>query len=329
MVKMKKILIIQPLHAQALALLDARKDVQYEIVTDFAEEHLLNTVKNVDAITVRDAPLSRKVIELATKTKVISRHGVGYDNIPVDLCTKLNIPVTVVGPINAVAVAEHTLFLLLAAARVGVFLDQAVRDGNFAARSFTNSRELNGKTLLLVGFGQIGREVARRAAALGMRIAVFDPYTSGGTDVPVTFISSLDEALKKADAVSLHVPLTDQTRNILGYRELALLPERAIVVNASRGGLLDEDALAEAVASGALHGAGLDTFDVEPLPASSPLVENRRIVLSPHSAALTEDTLIAMGKKTVENVLGVLDGQIDPKLVVNFKAIKEMQDANQ
>jgi D-3-phosphoglycerate dehydrogenase len=323
----KKILVVQPIHEKALALLDSRRDISYEVVTDLSEENLLRLVRSVDAITVRDAKLSPAVVEKAAAVKVISRHGIGYDNIPVADCTKRGIPVTVVGPVNAVAVAEHTLFLLLAAARVGVELDRAVRDGNFAARASTRSLELNGKSLLLVGFGQIGREVARRASALGMRIVVYDPYASDGVDVPVTLIGLLDEALKQAHAVSLHVPLTDQTRNILGKRELGLLPKGAIVVNASRGGLVDEDALAEAVSSGALHGAGLDTFDVEPLPVTSPLVANQRIVLSPHSAALTEEALIAMGMKTVENVLGVLDGQIDPNLVVNFKAIQEAQDA--
>ena len=323
----KKILVVQPIHAKALALLDNRPDVLYEVITDLSEKNLLRLAPSADAITVRDAKLSSAVIEKAASVKVISRHGVGYDNIPVTDCSKRGIPVTIVGPVNAVAVAEHTLFLLFAAARVGVELDHAVRTGNFAARASTRSVELNGKKLLLIGFGQIGREVARRASALGMSIIVYDPYASSNIDISVTFIGSLDEALKQANAISLHVPLTDQTRNILGKRGLSLLPKGAIVVNASRGGLLDEEALAEAVASGALHGAGLDTFDVEPLPVTSPLIANRRIVLSPHSAALTEDTLIAMGVKTVENVLGVLDGQIDPNLVVNFKAIQEIQDA--
>lgn len=323
----KKILVVQPIHETALALLDNRRDVSYEVITDLSEKNLLRLVPSADAITVRDANLSSAVIEKAASVKVISRHGVGYDNIPVTDCSKRGIPVTIVGPVNAVAVAEQTLFLLFAAARVGVELDHAVRTGNFAARASTRSVELNGKKLLLIGFGQIGREVARRASALGMSIIVYDPYANGNIDISVSFIGSLDEALKQANAISLHVPLTDQTRNILGKRELALLPKGAIVVNASRGGLLDEEALAEAVATGALHGAGLDTFDVEPLPVTSPLIANRRIVLSPHSAALTEDALIAMGVKTVENVLGVLDGRIDPNLVVNYKAIQEIQDA--
>ena len=162
-----------------------------------------------------------------------------------------------------------------------------------------------------------------------MQISVFDPYASRSTDIPVNFVDSLDAALMQSDVVSLHVPLTADTRGILGEKELALLPKGAIVVNASRGGLVDEIALVQAVAVGALHGAGLDTFETEPLPISSKLIAEKRIVLSPHSAALTEDTLIAMGVKTVENAISALDGQLNFDLVVNKKALKGIAHASQ
>lgn len=317
---MQKIVVVQPLHPQAIAMLEARPDVAFELVTDVSEENLLKHVADADAITVRDARLSEKVLDAAPKLRVVSRHGVGYDNIPVDYCSARGIPVAVVGPVNAVSVAEHTIFLMLAAARVGVHLDRAVREGRFSARGQSLSVELSGKTMLLVGYGQIGREVARRARAFGLEIAVYDPYLNA-IEADVQRFAALDDALAHADIVSLHAPLTPETRNILGARELALLPRNAIVVNASRGGLVDEEALAEAVASGAIHGAGLDTFDREPLPLSSPLIGQDRIVLSPHSAALTEGALIAMGVKTVENVLDGLDGRLDPQLVVNRTAM--------
>ncbi|WP_413992384.1 hydroxyacid dehydrogenase [Labrys okinawensis] len=318
---MQKILVVQPLHPKALAMLEARSDIEFEVVTDFAEENLLQRVADADGITVRDAKLSEAVLAAAPKLRVVSRHGVGFDNIPVNYCSSRGIPVTVVGPVNAISVAEHTIFLMLAAARVGVHLDQSVRDGRFSERSNSLSLELSGKTILLIGYGRIGREVAKRARAFNMEVAVYDPYLNA-TEEGVTRFASLEEALPTADVVSLHVPLTPETRNILGAEELALLPLNAIVVNASRGGLIDETALAEAVARGAIHGAGLDTFDQEPLPVTSPLVGQNRIVLSPHSAALTEGSLIAMGMKTVENVLGGLDGRLDAQFVVNAAAIE-------
>lgn len=314
---MKKILVVQPLHPKAFDLLDARKDVTYDVVTDFTEANLAKAIRNVDAMTVRDAPLSEAVIGQAASLRVISRHGVGYDNIPIAFCTQRNIPVTIVGSVNAVSVAEHTMFLLLGAARAGVVLDRAVRDGNFSTRRKTFGLELCGKTLLLIGYGRIGQEVGRRAAAFGLRVLVYDPYYEGESDVPITVIDTLDVALKQADAVSLHLPLSDETRNILGARELGMLPKGAIVVNASRGGLIDEAALVDAVRSGALHGAGLDTFEVEPLQSDSSLIREQRIILSPHTAALTEDALIAMGMKTVENALAGLDGSLNAEFVVN------------
>lgn len=314
---MNNVLVVQPVHPEALALLDARPDIAYQIVTDHSEANLLPLVAEADAITLRDAPFSRALLAAAPKLKVVSRHGVGYDNVPVEACTARGIPVTVVGPVNAVSVAEQTLLLMLAAARGAVVLDAATRAGDFAARRRVTGLELKGKVLLLVGFGRIGREVAARALAFGMRIRVFDPHLLEPPPAPIDAASSLDEGLAGANVVSLHVPLTDQTRGLLGAPQFARMPAGAIVVNASRGGLLDEGALLAAIRSGHLHGAGLDTFATEPLPADSPLLAERRIVLSPHSAALTEDSLRAMGMATVRNALAGIDGTLDPKLVVN------------
>lgn len=310
------VLVVQPLHADATALLDARNDVVYTVLTDFSEPSLLAHVDGADAMTIRDAPLPGSVVAAGRKLKVISRHGVGYDNIPIDACTEAGIPVMLVGPVNSISVAEQTMLLMLAAARVVIELDDAVRHGDFAVRGRARGVELQGRTLLLVGYGRIGREVARRAAAFGMHVCVFDPYVTS-TAYPVELIGDLDAALARADVTSLHVPLTHETRNMIGERELALMPSGAIVVNASRGGLVDEQALVASVQSGHLHGAGLDTFEVEPLPADSPLMAERRIVLSPHSAALTEQALRAMGVTTVANALAALDGTLDLELVVN------------
>ena len=319
---MKKILVVQPVHQEALAILDARADVTYTVVTDHGEANLLRHVADADAITLRDARFSPALLAAAPRLRVVSRHGVGYDNVPVDACTARGIPVTVVGPVNAVSVAEQTLLLMLAAARGAVVLDTATRAGDFAARRRLTGVELRGRTLLLVGFGRIGREVAARALAFGMRIRVFDPHLAQAPAAPIEAVASLCEGLTEADVVSLHVPLTNETRGLLGAREMAMLPRGAIVVNASRGGLLDEEALLAAIRAGHLHGAGLDTFATEPLPADSPLLAEHRIVLSPHSAALTGASLAAMGIATVRNALAGLDGTLDPDLVVNPSVLR-------
>jgi len=261
--------------------------------------------------------LPRSVVVAAPNLRVVSRHGVGYDSIPLEECTARGIPVTVVGAANTVSVAEQTMLLLLAAARSTIELDASTRAGDFAARTRVRGVQLQGRTLLLIGYGRIGREVATRALAFGMRVRVVDPDLRGAPGPGVEVVDDLDAALRSAHAVSLHVPLTPATHHLLGARELALLPPGAIVVNASRGGLVDETALLERLRDGHLHGAGLDTFETEPLPPGSPLLSERRIALSPHSAALTEEALVAMGLATVANALAGIDGTLDRGVVVN------------
>ncbi|HZB43377.1 MAG TPA: hydroxyacid dehydrogenase [Ilumatobacter sp.] len=312
-----RVLVVQPLHPTAIAMLEARPDVRFTVVTDLSEQNLIAHVGDIDAITLRDGTLPASVVEAAPHLKVISRHGVGYDNVPLELCTARGIPVTLTVAANAVSVAEHTMLLMLAAARSVIELDTAVRDGDFAVRSRLRGVELRGRTLVLVGYGRIGREVAARAAAFGMRVCVVDPHLGAGPPHGVELIDDLARALARADVVSLHVPLTGETRGLIGEAQLAAMPDGAILVNASRGGVVDEAALLAAVRSGHLHGAALDTFAVEPLPVDSPLLAERRIVLSPHAAALTEQSMIEMGKATVENALAALDGTLDPSVVVN------------
>jgi D-3-phosphoglycerate dehydrogenase len=326
---MKKILVIQPLRPEALRLFEARPDVTFEVVTDVAPEVLLRHVGDADAITVRDAPLPIQVLQAAPRLRVISRHGVGFDNVPVAYCTGRRLPVTVVGGVNAVSVAEQTMFLMLAAARRGIELDAAVRAGDFAARGRISGVELRSRTLLILGFGRIGREVAVRAAAFGMAILAFDPFADRDRWPGTTFVEGLEQGLARADVLSLHLPLGPETRGIVGRHALALLPRGAIVINAARGGLIDEGALLEAVRSGHVRAAGLDTFADEPLPSGHPLSAEPRIVLSPHSAALTEESLLAMGLATARNALAGLDGTLDPALVVNPSVLWEARDARE
>src|SRR5579872_2624870 len=164
---MKKILVVQPLRQEALRLFEERKDIRFEVVLDYSPDNLLRHIADADAITIRDAPLPIQVLQAAPRLKIISRHGVGFDNIPVDYCTSRGLPVSIVGDVNAISVAEQTMFLILAAARSGVLLDDATRRGDFQARSRIIGVELKGRALLIVGFGRIGREVAARAAAFG------------------------------------------------------------------------------------------------------------------------------------------------------------------
>ena len=314
---MHKILIVEPLHPTAMNLLDERSDVSYEVIETPTERLLTRRIVDVDALTIRVSPLPPAVLAAATRLKVVSRHGVGYDNVPVDVCNQLGIPVTIVGATNAISVAEHTIYLMLAVAKQAVAGMDCVRSGCFAGRGGLRGMELFGKTILIAGYGRIGRQVAIRAKALGMKIVVYDPYALPDATEGMNVVDSFEEGLRVANVVTLHLPLTEQTRNMLGSDELELLPKDSIVVNASRGGVLCETALLDAIDSGSVFGAGLDVFAQEPVPAGSPLLNSSRIVLSPHSAALTEESLVAMGRATVQNALDAIDGQLDVENVVN------------
>jgi D-3-phosphoglycerate dehydrogenase len=326
---MRKVLVVQPIRSEGLRLFDARPDIAVEVLTDVSQENLLRHILDAEALTIRDAPLSIRVLEVARRLKVISRHGVGFDNIPIDYCTSRGIPVAIVGNVNAISVAEHTMWLILTCARSGIRLDNAVRSGEFGSRADITGVELRGRTLLIVGFGRVGREVAARAIAFGMRVVAFDPYVDHAKFTEVSFVDTLDEGLSVADILSLHVPLTGETRALIGHRGLALMPHGAIVINTARGGVLDEAAVVSALRSGRLRGAGLDTFSDEPVPRGHPLLAEKGVVLSPHAASLTVEALVAMSQTTVRNAIAGLDGVLNRTLVVNPAALRDASYALQ
>lgn len=313
----KKVLVIQAIAVEAMARLEARADIVVEVLRDTSAAAIIAAIADADAVTIRDAPLPDAAIDAARKLRVISRHGVGYDNIPVERCTARGIAVTVIGPVNTIAVAEHAFFLLLAVAKRGLYLDRAVREGDFAARSRHLTLELQGRTLSIIGFGRIGQELAARARAFGMAIAVYDPVANRAAHPEVAFHDTLDDALAVGDAVSLHVPLSSRTRGLIGRAELARMPAGSILINTARGGIVDEEALAEALEAGHLRGAGLDVFEQEPPQPDNPLLSRNDVILSPHNAALSSNSLIGMGLNTVDNVFAYFDDTLDPALVVN------------
>ena len=314
---MKKLVIIQPLVQDAYAALNERPDIDWKVVEHGSAEVLAAAIAGADALTVRVGELTEEVLDAAPNLRVISRHGVGYDNVPVDYCTKRGIAVAITADANSTSVAEHAIHLMLAAARVGMQADAEIRKGNYGVRSRIIGLELCGKTALVVGHGRIGRKVANLAAAFGMNVLVHDPYAPIPESTGHSAVMRIEDGLERADIVTLHLPLTDETRGLLGPGELDLLRKNAIVVNVSRGGLVDESALLERVADGRLFGAGLDTFAEEPLPDDSPLLAEPRIVLSPHSASFTDNSLRAMGMLTVRNAIDGIDGTLDPRMVIN------------
>lgn len=260
----------------------------------------------IDAVISRTVELSRKAIDSCPTLRVITKHGVGTGNIDVAAATARGIPVFTTPGANAQSVAELTIALMFAAARRVAWMDAEIRQGRWSR--VQDGRELAGATLGLLGAGQIGQRVARIAAATGMRVTAFDP--GFGLDAPIpelTMLASLEELLESADVLSIHVPLTERTRGLIGATQLRQLPADAILVNTARGEIVDEPALVAALSDGHLFAAGLDTTWAEPIEADSPLLGCPNVVLTPHVGGSTPAALEAMALKAAENVAGYLD----------------------
>lgn len=281
----------------------------------------------VDAVISRTVTLSEKSIASCPTLKVISKHGVGVSNIAVDAATARGIPVYVTPGANAQSVAEMTLGLMFAAARHIGWMDRELHEGRWSRKQ--DGVELAGKTLGLIGFGQIGQRVARVCTALGMEVIAFDPAMSGKSSPieGVRLIENIDQLLPLSHVLSLHVPLNRFTRNMLGATQFAQLPTGAILVNTARGEVVDEDALVAALQSGRLHAAGLDTMATEPLPAHSPLTKLANVVLTPHVGGSTPAALAAMAAGAARNVLGWLQGTpVDPSACINPQVLSRQAD---
>lgn len=318
---MTHVLIVGRIHKAGLAVLE-KGGATYEMLDPPTEAQTVTKTAGADAILVRTAPISAATIAAGNRLKVVSRHGVGYDNIDVAAASRRGIPVTVVGDVNAVPVSEHTLMLMLALAKRTVVYDKATRENRWNIRDSFGGTELSGKTLLLLGFGRIGREVARRALAFDMRILAFDPYVTaeqakaaGAQRAP-----DLKAALPQADFVSVHMPLTEETRGMLGADAIEEMKPTACIICTARGGIVDEAALCKALAVGRIRGAGLDVYLVEPPPADDPLYRLDSVVLSPHCAALTEECAIRMAEISAQNCLDAVAGKLRPELIVNRQA---------
>ena len=293
------------LAAQALELLE-----DYEIV--FAgktptEDDIVALCKRHDpvAIIVRYGKVGSAAIAAAPSLKVISKHGSGTDTIDKEAAAARGVQVVAAVGANAAAVAEHALALLLACAKSVVMLNERMHRGRWD-KATHKSVELEGRTVGLVGLGAIGIRFARMADAMGMRVLGFDPYAK---DVP-PWVERVDLATlwRESDAISLHCPLTAENAKLINAQTLAACKKGVIVVNTARGGLIDEAALLDAIRSGHVASAGLDSFAVEPMAAPHPFHGEPRITLSPHIGGVTADAYVKMGVGAARNALAILNG---------------------
>jgi len=306
---MATVLVSEFMDGSALAFLENRLSVDYAPGLFDNHQNLMQRISAVDALIVRNrTPVTRELLNHAGQLKVVGRLGVGLDNIDLDAAKQANIQVLPATGANAVAVAEYVMSALLHLRRPMTSGFQAMVGGDWPREQFIGG-EISGKTLGLIGFGQIAQIVAKRAAAFGMRIAYFDPYIDASEHHSVaTAVSSLDELLALSDSVSIHVPLTEDTHRLMNSQRLALMKSGAILINTSRGGIVDERALIHHIQTGHLGGAALDVFEHEPLDE----LKGARfdgidaLILTPHIAGVTHESNRRVSQVTAENVLRAL-----------------------
>jgi D-3-phosphoglycerate dehydrogenase len=318
---MPHILIAGKIHASGLALLAEAPGVTHTHIETIDEPSYLPHLPRADALVIRTQPLTAAGLATAPKLRIVSRHGVGYDAVDVAALNARGIPLCIVGDVNSVSVAEHAMMLILACAKQAIRSDRSVRQGPWNWRNRLEPVELAGRTLLIVGYGRIGRHLARMAAGFGMRVTAHDPFIpEAAWPAGAERVADLDAGLRAADVISLHLPKTRGA--LLNAPRIATLKPGAILVNTARGGLIDEAALAAALISGQVAAAGVDVFDAEPPDAANPLFALDNAILTPHTAGLSRESAERMAVMSVQNVLDHFAGRLDPALIVNRDAIR-------
>ena len=317
----KKILIIQKLHDKGMELINNHPNFDVEVTDDVSVENLKSKIKNCDGASIRIAKLPGEVIEEAKSLKIISRHGVGYDNIDLKKAKEKDIKITITANANAVTVAEHVMFVLLNIAKRKDLFDKTVRDGNFKERNkLPKTIELWKKNFLIMGFGRIGKELIKRCLGFEMNVFVYDPFVSKENieEMGGKKIDNLEESVKIMDIISLHVPLTDKTENLINYNLLKTMKSNCIIINAARGGIINEIDLDKALNENLILGAGLDVFEIEPPDPNNPLLTNNKVFLSPHTAAFTEECMSRMGKETIKNIIDFFDEKLEKSKTIKL-----------
>ncbi len=307
---MKRILVADPLHGAGLEIL-RQSGSEVHLLSAEERSGLGEMIGGFDALIVRSmTQVDAELLRQGKNLKVVGRAGIGVDNVDVATATELGILVVNAPTANLISATEHTFALLLALARNVPAAHQSLLAGEWERKRFLGI-ELNGKTLGLIGLGRIGQNVAYRAKAFGMKVLAFDPYldASAARRLDVE-LAELDALLKRSDIVSVHTPLTEQTRGLLDDASIARMKSGALLVNCARGGVLDEDAALQALESGHLGGLALDVFEQEP-PVVSELLNHPRVVVTPHIGAQTREAQERVATETARMVLGALEGSLE------------------
>ena len=318
---MRKILIIKKIHDSGIQLLNRRKDYSYEVIENLETDFLKNKLKDCDAISLRTSKFTKELIESSPKLKIISRHGVGYDNVDLIAAKNKNIVLSITSNSLAATVAEHVFFMMLSVSRGVDIYDKNVKRGDFSERkNLPLSKELWNKNILIVGFGRIGKNLIKKCIGFDMNVFVYDPFVDkkiisalGGKK-----IDNFYEIIKEMDYLSIHTPLTEKSKNLINIKVLSTMKKTSIIINTSRGGIVNELDLNEALNKGMIFGAGLDVFEKEPPESNNPLLKNKKVLLSPHTSTFTEECAERMSKETIQNIIDFFENKLQKNKIIKL-----------
>ena len=318
---MPRVAILEYIHPSGINLLKNNSAFDFEIIENISKENLINKLPHFDAISLRVIKLDSDIISKCKNLKIISRHGVGYDNVDLNSLKSNNITLAITATANAISVAEHVMFMILNISKgIGMY-DGAVREGQFLKKDrYGKTFELWNKNFLIVGFGRVGKILIKRCLGFEMKVYVYDPFVDEKTIKSFSGIKVKDfnRSLKDMDYISMHVPLTDKTRNLINLSNLKTMKKNSIIVNTSRGGIINEEDLNEALNKGFIFGAGLDVFAKEPPDTNNPLLKNKKVILSPHSSTFTEECTERMGKETIQNIIDFFENKLNQSMIVKL-----------
>jgi D-3-phosphoglycerate dehydrogenase len=318
---LKKVLLAEPIDEAGMKVLHGKVDIL--ISPDPSGESVGQLLKEAQGLIVRTATkVTRPMIESAPHLEVISRTGGGLDNVDIEAATGRNVVVCgVKGPQDRF-VAEHAVTLIMALAKQIFYLNKEVRKGNFKSRYDYRPMGLAGKRVGVMGLGRIGRIVAEMCLDMGMEVWGYDPYLNA-KDLHLSglvFTKEREKIIGTSDFLSLHVPLSPETQGLIGKKELDLMKPTAFLINTSRGEIVDEPALIQALQQGKIAGAGLDVFAKEPPEASHPFFQMENVILTPHTGALTKDAVAQLAEGAAQNILDVLEGR-KPSYSINWEEV--------
>ena len=302
-----KIAVIGEIHPSGWEIF---KKVNFEAfeIKNFKTDNLINELQNVDGILLRTSKLEEKVLSKCQKLKIIARHGVGYDNVDLNFLNNNKIALSITGTSNSVTIAEYVLTAFLSLARKTYLSDKLVKEGKFKEKKILpNFFELYNKNVLICGFGRIGKAVAKRCLGFDAKVYVFDPFVDDKEiyQANCTPIDK-DKGIELADYITLHLPLNEKTKNFISKSEFAIIKKTAIIVNAARGGIINESALIEALENNSIQAAALDVFETEPPQENHKIFKLPNVLLSPHNGALTLECRKRMSIEAAQSIVNFL-----------------------